>query len=126
MEYIAIIHKEPDSIFGVSFPDFVGCIAAGSTLEKARRDAVEALRIHIAGLLEDGEALPVPSSLDAVMAQPDFQDGVAFIVDTPVQDEVVRINATVLKSELVMIDALARQRGMTRSAFLVKSALNQI
>ena len=27
--YIAIIHKEPESDYGVSFPDFPGCITAG-------------------------------------------------------------------------------------------------
>jgi predicted RNase H-like HicB family nuclease len=30
--YIALIRKEPDSDFGVDFPDFPGCVTAGRTL----------------------------------------------------------------------------------------------
>jgi len=41
--YIALIHKEPKSDFGVSFPDFPGCVSAGSTLEEAASLAAEAL-----------------------------------------------------------------------------------
>jgi len=33
--YIALIHKDQDSDFGVSFPDFPGCYSAGSTLDEA-------------------------------------------------------------------------------------------
>jgi hypothetical protein len=43
MDYIAYRHKDRKSDFGVSFPDFPGCITAGRTLEEARRRAAEAL-----------------------------------------------------------------------------------
>ena len=42
MDYIAIIHKDPDSDFGVSFPDFPGCITAGRSLDEAKDMALEA------------------------------------------------------------------------------------
>jgi len=32
--YIAVIHKDPDSDFGVSFPDFPDCITAGATIDE--------------------------------------------------------------------------------------------
>jgi predicted RNase H-like HicB family nuclease len=60
--YIALIHKDADSDYGVSFPDFPGCITAGATLDEARAMAAEALAMHIEGLGEDGEAIPEPSS----------------------------------------------------------------
>jgi predicted RNase H-like HicB family nuclease len=41
--YIAVIHKDADSDFGVSFPDLPGCITAGRTLDEARVMAAEAL-----------------------------------------------------------------------------------
>jgi predicted RNase H-like HicB family nuclease len=47
MDYIAIIHIEPDADFGVSFPDFPGCITAGRTLDEAKDRAAEALTGHI-------------------------------------------------------------------------------
>ena len=63
MEYIAYLHKDKRSDYGVSFPDFPGCVTAGRSLEEARELAVEALTLHIAGMVEDGEALPEPSTL---------------------------------------------------------------
>ena len=77
MNYIAVIHKDPKSDFGVSFPDFPGCITAGRTLEEAKVMAVEALDGHIAEMRGAGEPIPAPASLDAVLANP---DDAAFIV----------------------------------------------
>ncbi len=61
MEYIAYLHKDPKSDFGVSFTDFPGCVTAGRTLDEARRMAEQALALHIEGMAEDGEAIPKPS-----------------------------------------------------------------
>jgi predicted RNase H-like HicB family nuclease len=60
MEYIAHLHKNKNSDYGVSFPDFPGCVTAGSSLEEARSMAAEALAFHVAGMREDGEAIPAP------------------------------------------------------------------
>jgi predicted RNase H-like HicB family nuclease len=68
MYYIALVHKDPDSDFGVSFPDFPGLVTAGRTLEEAKAMAEEALALHIAGMEEDGEDIPEPLSLDDLMA----------------------------------------------------------
>ena len=62
--YIGLIHKQADSDFGVSFPDFPGVITAGTSLEDARVMAEEALAFHIDGLVADGEAILEPSDLD--------------------------------------------------------------
>src|SRR5579859_1258369 len=58
MEHIACLHGDAKSNFGVSFPDFPGCITAGKSLDEARRKAPEALAFHIAGMLEDGKKSP--------------------------------------------------------------------
>ena len=42
-QYIALIHKEADSDYGVSFPDLPGAISAGKTLDEARDMARSAL-----------------------------------------------------------------------------------
>ena len=62
-EYVALLHKEPDSDYGVSFPDFPGAITAGTTLDDARAMAEEALAFHIRGMIEDGEPIPEPSTI---------------------------------------------------------------
>jgi predicted RNase H-like HicB family nuclease len=70
MEYIAYLHKDSNSDFGVSFPDFPGCVTAGRTLDEARQLAPEALALHIEGMIEDGEHIPKPSTLDDLASDP--------------------------------------------------------
>ncbi len=126
MDYIAYLHKDHDSDFGVSFPDFPGCVTAGRTLEEARRMAAEALALHIEGMIEDGELVPEPSNLDAVENDQNMRGAVAVLVGVqPAPDKTVRINITARESQLEAIDRLAGKAGMTRSAYMVQSALNR-
>lgn len=122
-QYIALIHKEADTDYGVSFPDLPGCITAGVDLDEARAMAGEALAFHIEGLVEDGEAIPKPSSLESVMADPVNRDGVAILVAAPESPKrSVRINVTLPEDVLAEIDRYAREHGMTRSGFLARAA----
>ncbi|TIN54798.1 MAG: type II toxin-antitoxin system HicB family antitoxin, partial [Mesorhizobium sp.] len=122
-QYIGLIHKDADSDFGVSFPDFPGVITAGKDLDDARSMAEEALALHIEGLVEDGGAVPEPSSLEAVMADADNRDGVAILVSAQTQTrKTVRINVTLSDDILQRIDAFAEAHGYTRSGFLAKAA----
>ena len=123
MEYIAYLHKTQKSDFGVSFPDFPGCVTAGRTLEEARKFAAEALALHIQGMMEDGEVIPEPSSLDALANDPDMEGAVAFLVSADVPDATVRVNITARESQIEKIDELARAAGMTRSAYMVLRSL---
>jgi predicted RNase H-like HicB family nuclease len=123
MEYIAYLHKDKGSNFGVSFPDFPGAVTAGRTLEEARELAVEALTIHIAGMIEDGEALPEPSTLDQLADDPAMQGAVAFLVSAEPPEKTVRVNITARESQIEAIDRMARKAGMTRSAYMVQSAV---
>jgi predicted RNase H-like HicB family nuclease len=125
MEYIAYLHKDAKSDYGVSFPDFPGCITAGSTLEEARQMAVEALAFHIAGLREDGESLPPPSTLDNLHGDPAMKGAVAFLVEVTEPEKTVRFNITARESQLSEIDSRARAARLTRSAYLVHSALGK-
>ena len=126
--YIAIVHKEAKSDFGVSFPDFSGCISAGKNIDEAKDMAQEALTLHIQGMLEDGEQLPSPSRLEEIMDDPDYSDAAAFlVVSVPdAKPRTVRVNVTVPEMTLKQIDAAAKKRGMSRSSFLVHAAQNAI
>jgi predicted RNase H-like HicB family nuclease len=127
MDYIAYLHKEQDSDFGVSFPDFPGCVTAGRTLEEARRMAAEALTLHIAGMIEDGEAVPDSSTLDALAEDPAMREAIAVLVSVqPLAEKTVRINITARESQIKAIDELAGQAGLTRSAYMVQSSLNRL
>lgn len=123
MEYIAYLHKDRKSDFGVSFPDFPGCVTAGRTLEEASRKAPEALAFHIAGMMEDGEKIPKPSTIDELVGDPDRQTAVAFLVTADFDKaKTVRVNITARGHQIELIDRLARRAGMTRSAYMVRSA----
>lgn len=126
-QYIALIHKEAGSDYGVSFPDFPGVITAGATLDEARTMAKEALGFHLDGLIEDGEAIPEPSSLEQVMTDAVNRDGVAILVPvrtTP--SKIVRVNVTLPEDMLAKIDHYASEHGFTRSGFLAQAARRAI
>jgi predicted RNase H-like HicB family nuclease len=126
MEYIAYLHKDRKSDYGVSFPDFPGCVTAGKTLDEARRMAAEALALHIKGIAADGEPIPEPSTIDDLADDPDMKGAVAFLVrvDGP-SERTVRINITARESQIDEIDRLANEAGMTRSAYVVRSVLGR-
>lgn len=125
MEYIAYLHKDKHSDFGVSFPDFPGCITAGSTLEEARKMAAEALAMHVAGMRSDGDPIPEPSSLDDLRGDPAMKGAVAFLTELRESERVVRVNITARKSQIAEIDRRARAKGLTRSSYIVQSALKE-
>ena len=61
--YLALIHKDPGSSFGVTFPDFLGCTSGGDTFEEAREMAREALALCLEGMAADGKRIPPPALL---------------------------------------------------------------
>jgi predicted RNase H-like HicB family nuclease len=122
VQFIALIHKEADSDYGVHFPDLPGLVTAGSTLDEARAFAEEALALHLEGMVEDGLPVPEPSSLEAVMADPDNRDGVAILVRAETRSRAVRVNITLPEDALRDIDAYAEAHGYTRSGFLAQAA----
>ncbi len=83
MKYIAIIHKEEDSDYGVSFPDFPGCVTVGETEGEAIAHASEVLALHIEGMKEDGEKIPEPSLAENIVSDSDFSTGRPFYVEYP-------------------------------------------
>jgi predicted RNase H-like HicB family nuclease len=126
-QYIGLIRKETDSDYGVSFPDFPGVVTAGTTLDEARALAEEALALHIEGLVEDREAIPEPSSLDHIMADPENRDGVAILVAVKTEAaKSIRVNVTLPEDVLDKIDRWAVRQGLTRSAFLARAAKHEM
>lgn len=122
--YIGIIHKEPESSYGVSFPDFPGCISSGETLQEALMSAAEALGAHVRWMQREGDAIPEPSELDVVMRDPDFADGMPAVITPTLQNKgkAVRLNITLDEYLVADIDAHAERLGVTRSAFLAEAA----
>jgi predicted RNase H-like HicB family nuclease len=121
--FIALIHKDAESDYGVSFPDFPGLATAGRTLDEARAMAEEALAFHIEGMTEDGKPLPEPATLEVVMSDPENRDGVVTLISLkPAPRRAVRVNVTLPEDVLAEIDRYAEDRGLTRSGFLAHAA----
>jgi predicted RNase H-like HicB family nuclease len=121
--YIGLIHKAADGDFGVTFPDFPGVITAGGTLDEARCAAQETLALHIAGLADNGEAMPVPSTLENVMSDPGNRNGVAVLMCIKTeQARAIRVNVTMPEDVLTQLDRYAAAHGFTRSRLLTQAA----
>ncbi len=131
MRYLAFVHKEPDSIYGVSFPDFPGCISAGDTLDEALANASEALQGHVRMMEADGETVPLPRSLDAIQADRSLdedREGAVLSAVHLIRDlgSTTRINLSLDLGLLKAIDEEARARKQTRSAFLASAARREL
>jgi len=118
-QYIALIHKDGDSDYGVSFPDFPGCFTAGKDLEETRAMAKDALDLHIEGMIAEGLPVPDSSILDDVMADRKNRDAIVLLVSGPrIRPRMARVNVTLPEALLARIDAVADNR----SAFLARAA----
>jgi predicted RNase H-like HicB family nuclease len=125
--YIALIRKKKNTAFGVDFPDFPGCITVGDTLDEALSNSREALGLHIQGMNEDGERIPEPSSLEAVLKDPKNRDAVPCLVQLPRgKGRAIRINITVEENLLEEIDDAAASVGISRSAFIAEAARDKL
>lgn len=74
--YVALIHKDSDSCYGVSFPDVPGVFTAGDTIDEAMRQAAVVLEFAA----EDWEnsdgtrGFPSPRTIDELRRNPEFQN----------------------------------------------------
>lgn len=127
MRYIAFIHKEPDSCYGVSFPDFPGCTSAGDSLDEAVANGVEALSGHVRVMEADGDVIPKPRTLEEIVDDSSLREdreGALLSAVPLVRDRgsSTRINVSLDLGLLEAIDSAARRRKQTRSAFLASAA----
>ena len=83
--YIALVHKDEGTSYGVSFPDVPGCISAGDTFEEAIVNAAEALAGHLALMRADGDTIPAPRSFEELKRDRDFLADAADAIVTVVQ-----------------------------------------
>lgn len=126
MQYFyAIVHKDADSAFGVTFPDLPGCFSAADQMEGVLPNACEALELWF-----EDTADVVPQRLDQVRdaAADDLARG-AFLVAVPRirrMGKLVRANISLDRGMLDAIDRAAAERSLTRSAFLADAARNEI
>jgi len=116
--YPALIDKDADSDFGVSFPDFPGCVSAGESVEEAVLGAQEAVAGHVALMLADGDAMPAPSALKEVAAQKEASTVAVTLIPVVLPGRARRVNVTLDEALLEEIDQISNNR----SGFLAEAA----
>ncbi len=126
MNYIAIIHHDPGSAYGVSFPDVPDCFAASDEAGDILKHAIAALDDYFS----DGKLHPEPSAIEEIRADvaDDLAEG-AYLIAVPFIDRKTkseRINVSFDRGLLRAIDEAANTAGLNRSAYLALSAKNEI
>lgn len=126
MLYPLYVHKEKGSAYGATFPDFPGCHTAAATLQRLPSAAQEAVEAHFFG---ETEPIPHPSAPDAWMRAKQFQGGFWMLVDidlSKVNAKAVRLNISLPENLVHRIDATAKARRLSRSAFLALAAEHEM
>jgi len=129
--YVALIDGETGA-YGVTVPDLPGCTSGGSTTDEALRNAVEAIRLWGEDTIAEGEELPAPRSAERLRADPEVAQAIAkgaalaivpLLLDT---GRPAKANLSIDAGLRSAIDEAAAARGLTRSAFPVSAARENI
>jgi predicted RNase H-like HicB family nuclease len=129
MRYPVVVHKDNESVYGVTVPDLPGCFSAGETLDEALQQVVEAIECHLEGLLLDGESIPSPDTVERHQSNPDYSGGVWALVTvdlTKLSSKTRRVNITLPERVLNLMDKYADEHGETRSGLITQAAIEYI
>lgn len=125
----ALIHEE-DGVFGVSFPDFPGAVSTGRSEEEVIRKGTDALNFHVAGMIEDGDSMPMLRSLADLKKDREFRaaakDAVLVMIPFEMPGRAVRLNISMDEHLLDAVDRAAQEAGQSRSAFLAEAARQRV
>lgn len=66
MRYLVVVEQGSTS-FGAYVPDLPGCVAVGDSRDEVLKLIHEAIEFHLAGLREDGQPIPPPSSSSEIV-----------------------------------------------------------
>ncbi|TXT41351.1 MAG: hypothetical protein FD135_407 [Comamonadaceae bacterium] len=123
MLYPVYVHVgDPGHAHGVTFPDFAGCFSAADEWSDLPAAIQEAVQAHFHG---EPEAVPPPTPLEVLTADPQYQGGVWLLADVDlsrIDTQPVRLNVSLPSNLVKQIDTWASAHHMTRSGFLAKAA----
>lgn len=111
---------------GVTFPDFPGCFAAADEWEDLPHAVQEAVEAHFS---DDDEVVPEPTPLEQLVVSADYQRGVWMLFDidlSRISSRAIRLNISLPERLVQQIDEVARERRMSRSAFLALAAEHEM
>lgn len=80
MRFPVVLHTDDNIRYGVTVPDLPGCYSTGDSMDDALDSIQEAIDLHLMGMMEDGEVMPVASSIAQHKDNPNYADGVWALV----------------------------------------------
>lgn len=126
---IAIEQGDAEHCYGVVVPDLPGCFSAGDSFEEALENVKEAMALHLEGIVDDGEVVPLPTTIEQHRHKPEFKDYdfVWAVVDIDVSrymGKAEKINVTLPSRLIHLIDnhVASHPQFKSRSAFLAAGA----
>ncbi|MPZ58459.1 MAG: ribbon-helix-helix protein, CopG family [Rhizobiales bacterium] len=126
---VALVHGTAGA-YGISYPDFQGCVSGGATVDEALRRGRETLAFHIESLVEDGEALPRVRDFAEIASDPEFaedlRDAIVAAVDVELPGKSVRVNISMDENLLARADRAAQAAGESRSGFLANAVRKRL
>jgi predicted RNase H-like HicB family nuclease len=123
---VSLVHGSKGA-YGISFPDFPGCVSGGKSISEALSRAPQALASHIEAMLDEGLELPDVRELDIIRNDKtyaeDFADAaLVAAVEVELPGKTSRLNITMDERLVARIDKRARELGESRSGFLSAAA----
>ncbi len=116
--FVAIIEGGDAPGYSVFFPDLPGCTSAGESVDEAARNAQEALNLHLSGMIDDGEAIPTPTPIDAIAVDPEVRETARVLIPADISGRTVRLNISLDEGIVALADRKAAVRGFTRSGYI--------
>lgn len=125
MHYPAFVEIDTDGSASGWFPGVPGCIFAGETIDEAYADASAAIDAHFEALIEVGQDIPAPKTMQEHIAAADdeFIGGQWVLVNVDMDKfdgRAERINITLPHRLLAQIDSAVKNRPdySSRSGFI--------
>ena len=125
--FIGVVEEDPGSAFGIWFPDVPGCFSAADEEEDLYANACQALILHL-----DGKEMPEPRKIAELRRLEKVRRAHArgaYLMSVPflrTEGRKRRLNITGDEAMISAIADAAKQRGITRSAFLMHAARKEI
>lgn len=128
MKYpIAIEPGTDTTAWGVVVPDLPGCFsAADDGVDEAIENAKEAIAAWIEEAIANGESIPKPSSITALQKTGEYDGWIWAIAEVDpalVDDTIERVNITLPRRILALLDQRAKSAGESRSGYIARMTL---
>ena len=130
MRYVVAIEKgDKKHAYGVVVPDLPGCFSAGDTLDEALSNAKEAILLHLEGMMYEKKPVPAPKPLEAHQKDRKYKGWTWAIIEVDLaelDDKTERINITLPRKVLRVIDEAAKRSGESRSGYLARVGIESV